>query len=317
MKILVVGGAGYIGGTVTDNLLRKKIPFTVYDNLTYENDYLKPVDFIYGDIRDHKKLEKILPNYSHIVWLAALVGDGACAIRPTLTKEINQNTVEWLSRKYQGRIIFTSTCSVYGLNKNVVNEKSPTNPLSVYAKTKLAAENFLLKKNALIFRLGTAYGLSDEFSRLRMDLAINYMTMNAVTKKKLVVYDGKQWRPFIHVKEIGKIIVKNIINNKKGVYNLATQNLTILKAAQIIKKITGCKIQTTLTKTMDSRNYHADTTKGLKDKIFDSTTDYPLVFGIEEIKQLVLSNRIKNLASEYYYNEKYLLQQIMQYDTYF
>src|SRR5260221_403050 len=102
--VLVVGGAGYIGGSVTDELLKRKIPFSVYDNLTYEQQYLKPVDFIFGDIRDTEKLKKFLPNYSHIIWLAALVGDGACAIKPLLTKVINQDSLEWLADNYSGRI---------------------------------------------------------------------------------------------------------------------------------------------------------------------------------------------------------------------
>ena len=81
-KVLVVGGAGYIGGGVTDILLKRGIPFTVYDNLLYEYQYLKPVEFIYGDIRDTKKLAKILPEFSHIIWLAAIVGDAACQMKP-------------------------------------------------------------------------------------------------------------------------------------------------------------------------------------------------------------------------------------------
>src|SRR5579872_4979001 len=131
MKVLVVGGAGYIGGCVTDSLLEKKIDFTVYDNLTYENQYLKPVHFVHGDVRDRKKLEAILPEYSHVIWLAAIVGDGACAIAPDLTRDVNQKSVEWISSFYKGRIIFTSTCSVYGVNKEKVAEDAPTHPLSV------------------------------------------------------------------------------------------------------------------------------------------------------------------------------------------
>src|SRR5579859_3980258 len=139
-KVLVVGGAGYIGGAVTDVLFQKKIPFTVYDNLTYENHYLKPVDFIYGDVRDTSKLKKLLPSYTHIIWLAAIVGDGASAINPSLTKAVNQDSIAWLVKHFTGRIIFTSTCSVYGVNHELVHEASPTNPLSIYAQTKLEAE---------------------------------------------------------------------------------------------------------------------------------------------------------------------------------
>lgn len=311
-KVLVVGGAGYIGGSVTDNLLTKKIPFTVYDNLIYENHYLKPVDFIFGDVRDRKKLKEILPHYSHTIWLAAIVGDGACAIKPELTKEVNQDAVEWFANNYNGRIIFTSTCSVYGANIKPVNELSKLNPLSTYAETKLHAEKFLSVKSALIFRLGTAFGLSDTYSRIRMDLAINYMTMNAVRNKKLTVYGGEQYRPFIHVRDIGKFIVDNLNSPRKGIYNLATSNASILDVAKLIGKETGCKIAFAKQLFEDNRNYIAITKKGLMAKVFSDKTSYTIPFGIREIKKLVESQRVKNLELELYSNEKYLLQTINQ-----
>jgi len=307
-KVLVVGGAGYIGGSVTDILADKKIPFTVYDNLTYENHYLKPVDFIFGDVRDRKKLKQILFNYSHVVWLAAIVGDGACAINPQLTKGVNQEAVKFISSHYDGRIIFTSTCSVYGKSEFPVAESSKTSPLSVYAKTKLEAEKYLKGKDSLIFRLGTAYGISDTYSRIRMDLAINYMTMNAVKNSKLTVYGGKQCRPFIHVRDIGRIIVDNLNAQNKGIYNLACFNISILDLAKLIKKETGCEITITKEFFEDRRNYNAVIAKGLKDGVFTDKTFYTIPFGIREIKELTESNRVKNLEIELYSNEKYLLQ---------
>ncbi|MFZ5845403.1 MAG: NAD-dependent epimerase/dehydratase family protein [Patescibacteria group bacterium] len=313
-KVLVVGGAGYIGGCVTDSLLAKRVPFTVYDNLTYENHYLKPVDFIYGDVRDKTTLKKILPKYSHVIWLAAIVGDAACAIKPELTKEVNQYAVGFLAQHFKGRIIFTSTCSVYGKNSRPVSETSPTNPLSVYAQTKLEAEKYLYKKNALIFRIGTAFGLSDNYSRIRMDLAINYMTMNAVKFGKLTIYGGQQWRPFIHVRDIGQIIVDNLTTPYQGVYNLTTSNATVISVGRKIAKITGCKIVVTEQKYEDQRSYYALTAEGLKDKVFKKTTKYTVTYGIREITQLVLSHRIKNLDLEYYSNAKYLLTAIEQYE---
>jgi len=307
-NVLVVGGAGYVGGCVTNNLIEKKIPFTVYDNLTYENHYLKPVDFIYGDVRDRNKLIKILPKYSHVIWLAALVGDGACAIKPLLTKEINQDSVQFLSQKFNGRIIFTSTCSVYGKNELPVTELTKTNPLSVYAKTKLEAEKYLKNKNNLIFRLGTAFGISDTYSRIRMDLAINYMTMNAVRNKKLTVFGGKQYRPFIHVRDIGEIIVNNLQTEHVGTYNLTSFNSTILELAKMIHKETACEIEITEQKFQDERSYNAVVTKGLRDKVFKNQTKYTIPYGIQEIKDLILSKRIKNINLELYSNEKFLLK---------
>jgi len=314
-KVLVVGGAGYIGGAVTDVLLDRKIPFSVYDNLTYEQQYLKPVDFIFGDIRDTNNLKKYLKNYTHIVWLAALVGDGACAIKPDLTKKINQDTVEWLSKNYNGRIIFTSTCSVYGANLKPVTEESLTKPLSVYAQTKFAAEHYLESKNAIIFRLGTAFGISDTYSRTRMDLAINYMTMNAIKHKKLIVMGGKQWRPFGHVKHIGITLVDSLERDIQGIFNFTSQNIQIADVAKAIRKETKCKVEFAGKNFKDERSYFADVRKGWNARLFEKKTKYTIEFGIKEIKNIVLSNRIKNLDLEYYSNERYLLQSIQSYEN--
>jgi len=314
-RVLVVGGAGYIGGSVSDQLLSRNIPFTVYDNLTYENHYLKPVDFIYGDIRDQEKLGTLLPHYSHVVWLAALVGDGACAIKPDLTKQINQEPLEWLARVYGGRIIFTSTCSVYGANEAAVSETSAIQPLSMYAQTKHAAEQYLLNKDALIFRLGTAFGIPDTFSRIRMDLAINYLTMNAMTRGDLTIFGGQQWRPFIHVKDIGNIIVNSLDTGHRGVFNLATQNITMNTVGELIQRETGCSIETKAGEFSDPRNYNADTSKARLHGILPEVTPFDIRYGISEMKSLVCSDRVRNLRHEIYSNEKYILQAVTQYEN--
>src|SRR6185369_372366 len=173
MKVLVVGGAGYIGGAVTDLLAKSNHEYRVYDALLYEESYRKPVDFFYGDIRDRARLLPHLKWADAVVWLAALVGDGACALNPEITTEINQDTVKWLTESFSGRIVFMSTCSVYGAQDGELNESSPLNPLSVYAATKLDAEKYLIERNAIIFRLGTLFGVGDLFSRIRLDLVVN------------------------------------------------------------------------------------------------------------------------------------------------
>ena len=185
MKILVVGGAGYVGGGIVDKLSQEH-EVTVYDSLIYETSYRKKVNFILGDIRDTTKLNGILNNFDVVVWLAALVGDGACAINPDLTFEINSESVKNLVENFDKRIIFLSTCSVYGAQDGVLTEASDTNPLSEYASSKLKAEEYLQNANALIFRLGTLFGISDEFSRVRLDLVVNVLTAKALIDKKLV-----------------------------------------------------------------------------------------------------------------------------------
>lgn len=312
-KVLVVGGAGYIGGAVTDVLSSRRIPFTVYDNLTYENHYFKEVDFVHGDIRDHAKLKTLLKDHSHVIWLSAMVGDPACAINPELTKVMNQDSVEWLSRNFNGRIMFTSTCSVYGAQEKPVTETSSTNPLSIYAETKLAAEGFLKNKNSMIFRLGTAYGVSDSFARLRMDLAVNYMTMNAIKKGKLMVFGGKQWRPFVHVRDIGQFLVDGVDKAQTGIYNIATESLTIIDVAKKIQAATNCKIEMTEQKFQDNRNYNAIVDKALKDGVIPVSTINDIDFGIHQIKKIVEEKRVNNLENEFYSNERRILSLTTQY----
>jgi len=291
---------------VTDALIKREIPFVVYDNLLYEHQYLKPVDFIYGDVRDTEKLKKILPEFSHIIWLAAIVGDAACQVKPELTVSVNQEATRWLADNYDGRILFLSTCSVYGKHDGIADENSSANPLSLYAETKLAAEKFLQNKNSLIFRLGTVFGVSDTHSRIRMDLVVNYMTGTALTEGKLTVFGGEQWRPLIHVKDIAKIVVDNLDKDTNGIYNVATLNIQIKDLAKIISKLTNCEIEWTGKQFEDPRNYRASTEKAEKAGIMNLTSMHDIQMGAKEIASLVKSGRMKFGQSDIYFNEKHI-----------
>ena len=226
MKVLIVGGAGYVGGAVTDLLKENSNnEIIVYDILLYESLFQKKVEFINGDIRNYTLLKKYLDWADCVVWMAALVGDGACSINPLITKQINCDTVKFLANNFNGKIIFFSTCSVYGAQDDVLNENSPTDPLSVYASTKLEAEKILLNKNALIFRLGTLFGIGDSYSRIRMDLVVNVLTAKAINEKKLTVFGGRQFRPLLHVKDAARVIEESILSSNVGIYNLHLENI--------------------------------------------------------------------------------------------
>lgn len=306
MKILVVGGAGYIGGAVTDILNQKGVDFTVYDNLLYESHYLKPADFIFGDVRDQDKLKEILPQYSHVIWLAAIVGDSACQVKPELTKVINQDTVKWLANNYDGRIVFMSTCSVYGKNENEVSEDSSLNPLSLYAETKMNAEKFLKDKNSIIFRLGTVYGVSDTYSRIRMDLAVNYMTANAIIKGGLSIFGGSQWRPLIHVRNVADIIVESLDREERGIYNVSTSNYQIKDLGAEIADIVGCKIEYVKESFEDQRNYRASVEKAQKGGFLDLENLYEVKDGVNQIKDLIESKRVKYTENDIYFNIRHV-----------
>ena len=308
MKILITGGAGYIGGALTDLLKNSKHSIKVYDSLLYEESYRKDVEFVFGDIRDKNKLAKYLKWADVVVWLAALVGDGACALNPDVALDVNEKSIKWLSKNFPGRIIFTSTCSVYGAKDKELNELSPTNPLSVYASSKLSAEEHLEHKNALIFRLGTLFGVGDRFSRIRLDLVVNTLTVRAYKDKVLKVFGGNQYRPLLHVKDSARAIFENLNTRYTGIFNLNRENIKILDLAQRIKKhIPHVKIITQKMQFEDSRNYRADNKKA--EKILNFKAKYTIDHGIEELKKLIEENRIVNVNNVRYGNQSFLYEQ--------
>lgn len=305
LKVLIVGGAGYIGGALTDILLKTKHELRVYDALLFEESYLKDVPFVFGDIRDKAKLKKQLQWADAVVWLAALVGDGACALNPEISTELNQDMVKWLADNYDGRIIFMSTCSVYGEHDSILDENAPTNPLSVYAATKLAAEDHLKNSNAIIFRLGTIFGLGDEYARIRLDLVLNTLTTRAIIDKKFKVFGGEQWRPLLHVRDAAQAVADNLETDHVGVYNLHQENVKIIDLANEVKKfIPDLEMEIVEIKFQDARNYKvnsdkARTTLGFKPKF--SSAD-----GIKEVQTMIEERRIKDVNNPRYSNQTYL-----------
>jgi nucleoside-diphosphate-sugar epimerase len=306
----VVGGAGYIGGYLTDILTKEFYP-TVYDILAYEERFLKDVPFIYGDIRDRKKLLSILPEYDTVVMLAAIVGDGACAGDPFLTQSINADCVKWLVDNYSGQIVFTSTCSVYGANNDLIDEKAEPNPLSVYAETKLEAEQYILQNapdRSLVFRLGTLYGIGDTYSRLRLDLVVNILAKRAVCGEKLRVFGGDQWRPLIHVKDVGRAIRTGIAQEETGLYNLSSANYRIHEIADAIQEvIPDCEVEKVEMPFEDQRNYRVST-KAWERQCPMWFPAWNLEKGIQEIADVIRHDRIKNPGSPVYSNEAHIAE---------
>ena len=304
MNILVVGGAGYVGGGIVD-LLSLKHNVTVYDSLIYENSYRKSVDFIYGDIRDYQKLNPILKKFDAVIWLAALVGDGACSINPVLTHEINSETVKNLANSFSGKIVFLSTCSVYGAQEGLLDENSPVNPLSDYASSKLKAEKYLKDSDAIIFRLGTLFGIGDVFSRIRLDLVVNILTTRALTDNKMSVFGGDQWRPLLHVKDVANAIEATVESDTQGIFNLHHKNYKIIEIADEIKnKIPEVNIETTPLPFQDARNYQVSS-----EKLYNLTNfkaSIGLEQGINEVYELIDSNRIKDINDPRYSNQSFL-----------
>jgi len=304
VNVLVVGGAGYVGGGIVDKL-KENHSVTVYDSLIYEESYRKDVKFVYGDIRDHEKLLELLNSNDAVIWLAALVGDGACAINPELTFQINSESVRFLAENFKKRIVFLSTCSVYGAQEGMLDESSSINPLSEYASSKVQAEEYLQNSNAIIFRLGTLFGISDEFSRIRLDLVVNILVTKALSDGKLTVFGGDQWRPLLHVNDVANAINHTLENEVTGIFNLHYKNFKIIDIAnKIIEKVPNATIETTPMKFQDARNYQVSS-----EKLFNETgfrAQFDLSTGIDEVYQLISSKRIKDVNHIRYSNQNFL-----------
>jgi nucleoside-diphosphate-sugar epimerase len=218
--VLVIGGAGFVGSVLVRKLLAHGYQVTVMDALVYGDEgmqglYDKP-DFhvVRGDVRDEAAIAKATEHADAVVHLGGLVGDPACALDEQLTLEINleatRTVAETARQRGIRRFVFASSCSLYGASQAVLDEQSPLEPLSVYAKSKMKSEELLLAMAdadfaPVVLRFGTFYGLSP---RPRFDIVVNLLVAKAVIEGEITVLGGSQWRPFIHVDDGARAIMR-------------------------------------------------------------------------------------------------------------
>lgn len=247
MKVLVTGGAGYVGTSLIPKLLEKGYKVRVFDSLLFGGDQLLPFirnpnfEFQKGDIRRLQDVKTAVKGMDTIIHLAALVGYPICRSHPKLARETNVDGIRNIIKAAhkQQLIVFASTGSNYGKVDGVCTEDTPLNPLSIYGKTKTLAEKMLLEKSTtIVYRYATAFGASP---RLRLDLLINDFTYKAFMEQYLVVYEKHFKRTFIHVFDMGRSLVFALENQKamKGeVYNVGSDQMNYSKdeICQIIKK---------------------------------------------------------------------------------
>ncbi len=293
MRVLITGGAGYVGTTLTAALLEKGFFVRCYDVLSFGGDQLIPFfrsknyEFVNGDIRDGEKLRKSLQDIDFIIHLAAIVGYPACKKDPELALQVNLTGTKILnlSRQRHQPIIFASTGSSYGaLIDGICTENTPLNPLTVYGRTKGEAENILMDSgNVVAYRFATAFGLSP---RLRLDLLVNDFCYQAVRNRSLVVYEAYFKRTFIHVADMALAFI-HAINNfdamKDNVYNCGdnSMNASKMDIAELIKKKVDFYFHAAdIAKDEDARNYEV-----CYDKLGDTGyhTDISLEQGIDEM----------------------------------
>jgi len=278
-KILVTGGAGYVGCVLVQELLRKGYQVRILDNLTFGGmgllDHFNNGNFevIAGDVRDKKKVRSALKGMDAIIHLAAVVGFPACRKKPREAKEINYEATVQLNklRNPDQLLIFASTGSNYGhIPSGYCTEETALNPISIYGKTKTAAEKSIKKSpNVIIYRFATAFGLSP---RLRLDLLVNDFTYQILKKKYIIVYDKDYKRTFIHVRDMAKAFIFALENSEKmegQTYNVGDESLNATK-----KDIIGL-----LNKKLDFILHYVESGKGDEDQR-NYWVDYSKIRGV-------------------------------------
>jgi len=293
MKILITGGAGYLGSVLTENLLKEGHSVTVLDSLCYNQLSLsgffhnKLFKFILGDVRDSSLLEKLVNQNDAIIPLAAIVGMPACKANPQAAIDINlnqvKNVIKFSSKDH--RIILPNTNSQYGSSSEIITERSPFKPLSLYAETKCDAEKALLDSgNGIALRLATVFGIS---YRMRMDLLVNDLVYKALTDGYLVLFESHFIRNYIHVRDVAKafsFMINKYITCNNNAFNvgLSNANLNKLQLAESIKKfVPGLIIvQNEFKKDLDQRNYRVSNEKI---ESYGWVPNFSLESGIEEL----------------------------------
>ena len=266
-NILVTGGAGYIGSILVPMLLQRGYKVRVLDNLMYGGKSLLPCfaypdfEFMRGDVRKIEDLRTALEDMDAIVHLAAIVGFPACKKHPQLAEEVNhQATVLLEGLRHDRPMIYASTGSNYGaLTDDVCTEETPLNPLTIYGKTKTAAEAYLLKRgNVVAYRYATAFGVAP---RLRLDLLINDFVYQAVKNRNLIIYEKSFKRTFINVRDIALSMIyalENFGRMRDEVYNVGSNDMNYSKeevALMIKDRIDYYLHFAEIGKDEDQRNY--------------------------------------------------------------
>jgi nucleoside-diphosphate-sugar epimerase len=248
-KVLVTGGAGYIGSVLTKALLDEGHEVRVLDNFRYNQNSLLDCCFsenfsiIRGDCRNKDTLSKAIKDVDTIIHLAALVGAPICNADPVGAQTTNHDAVKLLLslRSKDQKILFPCTNSGYGIGEKgkYCTEETPLKPISLYGITKVDAEKAILESgNSISFRLATVFGVSP---RMRTDLLVNDFVLRAVRDKYLVIFEGSFKRNYLHIRDVARVFmhgIKNFDTMKGKPYNvgLSDANLSKLELCQAIKR---------------------------------------------------------------------------------
>ena len=294
-KILITGGAGYIGSMLSTKLVEIGYKVTVLDNFSFTKNSLshlyvfKNFKLIEGDVLNKKLFKKLISQNDIIIPLAALVGAPLCDKNKKKTKALNLDSIKYLLKNVtkNQKILYPTTNSGYGIGEKnkYCDENSELRPISLYGRTKVGAEKEILKfKNSICFRLATVFGFS---YRMRSDLLVNNFVQTAVKKNSLLIYEPHFRRNYIHIRDVVNVFIfsiKNFEKMKSNTYNvgLSSANLTKIQLAKAIQKnVKSLKIKIGYNKKdPDQRDYYVSNKKIEK---MGFKTKFKLEDGISEL----------------------------------
>ena len=317
-RVLVVGGAGFLGSVLTRKLLARGFRVRVLDSFIYGRRSLddlaseENLEVVEGDLRNIHTCVNSLADIDAVVLLAAIVGDPASKVRPTQTIETNVLAAQALamaSRLHQiPRFLYASTCSVYGIGDAILDEGAPLNPVSLYARTKIESEKTILGMGdeyfcPTVLRMGTLYGFSP---RMRFDLVVNTMSMKSHVNGGIQVFGGDQWRPLLGVEDAAEVYVRcleaRIEDVGNQVFNVGSdgQNYRIDEVARLISEALGGIPISRDQSNLDSRDYRVSFAK-LAD-VLKYAPAQTIDRAALEIMDNLRSGVIKDPAHKIYYN---------------
>ncbi len=321
-NILVIGGAGYIGSVLVRRLLDRGYRVQVLDRLLYGDESLAELynrqdfDLVQGDFRNVEAVVRAVQGMGSIIHLGAVVGDPACALDEEFTFDVNLAATRMIAEAGKGygirRFVFASSCSVYGASDEVVDERSKLAPISLYARTKIESEKLLLSImsdsfSPVLLRLATVCGMS---YRPRFDLVVNLLAAQAIFDKKITIFGGDQWRPFVHVEDVSKAIIRcleappEVVSGQ--VLNVGSEagNYRLVQVGNVIKRIVPDTMVSVQPDTGDQRNYRVSFEK--IQRMLDFQANKTVEDAILEIAEAVRSGRILNYRAPAYSNVKWL-----------
>lgn len=320
--ILVIGGAGYIGSALLPKLLSAGYNVRLLDMLLFGRQPIEAfsdhprLEIIEADFRQIDAVVRAVRDVDAVVHLGGLVGDPACALDEELTIDINLSATRMIAEVAKGagvgRFVFASSCSVYGASDEMLDEHSALNPVSLYARSKIASERVLLgiadsRFAPTILRFGTIYGMS---GRTRFDLVVNLLTAKAVLDGEITVFGSDQWRPFLHVDDAAEAVVAVLKARRElvaaQVFNVGSeeQNSTLGDMARVIQRLVPEARLVETVPAEDRRNYRVRFDKIARHLGFE--TRWSLEEGVRQVIEAIRTRAVSDYREARYSNVAFL-----------